>query len=141
MMQHQINVEVNSRKYVLTVSSKETLLEMLRSRLNLTGTKEGCGTGDCGACTVIMDGLPVNSCLVLACEADGSKITTVEGLAVDEKLHPIQEAFVKEGGVQCGFCSPGMIMSSKRCWTEIPTPARRKLKRPWPAIFAGAPAM
>ena len=81
MMQHQINVEVNSRKYVLTVSSKETLLEMLRGSLNLTGTKEGCGTGDCGACTVIMDGYPVNSCLVLACEADGSKITTVEVLA------------------------------------------------------------
>ena len=128
-MQHQINVEVNSRKYVLTVSSKETLLEMLRSRLNLTGTKEGCGTGDCGACTVIMDGLPVNSCLVLACEADGSKITTVEGLAVDEKLHPIQEAFVKEGGVQCGFCSPGMIMSSKALLDRNPYPSEEEIKK------------
>ena len=128
-MQHQINVEVNSQKYTLTVTSEETLLEVIRNRMSLTGTKEGCGTGDCGACTVIMDGRPVNSCLVLASEADGSKITTVEGLSRGGKMHPLQEAFINEGGVQCGFCSPGMIMSSKALLDRNPAPTEEEIKK------------
>lgn len=126
-MLHTIKVEVNDEKYVLEVTSKETLLEMLRQRLFLTGTKEGCGTGDCGACTVIMNGRPVNSCLVLACETDGSTITTVEGLAKDGKLHPLQESFINEGSVQCGFCSPGMIMSAKALLDEKPNPTENEI--------------
>ncbi|MHB8916491.1 MAG: (2Fe-2S)-binding protein [Desulfocucumaceae bacterium] len=128
-MQHQINVEVNGQKYTLTVTSEETLLEVIRNRMSLTGTKEGCGTGDCGACTVIMDGRPVNSCLVLASEADGSKITTVEGLSRGGKMHPLQEAFINEGGVQCGFCSPGMIMSSKALLDRNPAPTEEEIKK------------
>ncbi|TEB08964.1 FAD binding domain-containing protein [Pelotomaculum propionicicum] len=126
-MLHTINVEVNGEKYVLEVTSKETLLKMLRQRLNLTGTKEGCGTGDCGACTVIMNGRPVNSCLVLACETDGSKITTIEGLVKNGRLHPLQESFINEGSVQCGFCSPGMIMSAKALLDEHPDPTEDEI--------------
>ena len=126
-MLHTIKVEVNGEKYVLEVTSQETLLEMLRRRLFLTGTKEGCGTGDCGACTVIMNGRPVNSCLVLACETGGSTITTVEGLAKDGKLHPLQESFINEGSVQCGFCSPGMIMSAKALLDEKPDPTEDEI--------------
>lgn len=126
-MLHTIKVEVNGEEYVLEVTSQETLLEMLRRRLFLTGTKEGCGTGDCGACTVIMNCRPVNSCLVLACETGGSTITTVEGLAKDGKLHPLQESFINEGSVQCGFCSPGMIMSAKALLDEKPDPTEDEI--------------
>jgi len=112
-MNMTIKVMVNGRDYELDVKPWSTLLDMLREDLGLTGTKEGCGQGECGACTVLMDGKAVNACLLLACEADNKQITTIEGLADGEKLHPIQQAFVDIGGLQCGFCTPGMILSTK----------------------------
>ncbi len=110
---NQIRVTVNAREYELDVKPWATLLDVLREDLGLTGTKEGCGQGECGACTVLMDGKAINACLFLAVEANGRDITTIEGLAEGEKLHPIQQAFVDIGGLQCGFCTPGMILSTK----------------------------
>ncbi len=109
----QIKLTVNGKGYELQVRPWASLLEVIRDDLGLTGTKEGCGEGECGACTVIMDGKAVNSCIVLAVEADGRQITTIEGLAEGDKLHPVQEAFLEMGGMQCGFCTPGMILSTK----------------------------
>jgi carbon-monoxide dehydrogenase small subunit len=109
----QIKITVNGNNYELQVKPWATLLDVIRDDLGLTGTKEGCGEGECGACTVIMDGKAVNSCIMLATEANGKKIITVEGLADGDKLHPIQEAFLEMGGMQCGFCTPGMILSTK----------------------------
>lgn len=127
-MEHQIELNVNGNQYAMQVKSKETLLEVLRDRLHLTGTKEGCGTGDCGACTVLMNGKPVNSCLVLAVEADGADILTVEGLAKSGELHPLQKAFLNEGAVQCGFCTPGMLMSAKALLDSNPDPEEDDIK-------------
>ena len=124
----QIKLTVNGTLYEVSVHPWEALVEVIRDNLGLTGTKEGCGLGECGACTVIMDGKPVNSCLVLAVEADGKQITTIEGLA-DDKLHPLQEAFIEEGGMQCGFCTPGMIMSAKALLDENPAPDDDEIKR------------
>jgi carbon-monoxide dehydrogenase small subunit len=112
-MGHQIKLIVNGEIYELYVEPSETLLDVIRNRLDLTGTKEGCGTGDCGACTVIVNGKSVNSCLMLAVEADGQEILTIEGLGKDGKLHPVQEAFIHEGAIQCGYCTPGMVLSAK----------------------------
>jgi aerobic carbon-monoxide dehydrogenase small subunit len=109
----QIKLTVNNKDYELKVKPWTTLLDVIRDDLGFTGTKEGCGEGECGACTVIMDGKAVNSCIMLATEANGKKITTIEGLADGDKLHPIQEAFLEMGGMQCGFCTPGMILSTK----------------------------
>ena len=108
-----IHLKVNGEDYDLTIRPWATLLEVIREDLGLTGAKEGCGEGECGACTVIMDGRAVNSCIMLAAEADGKEIITIEGLANGEQMHPIQEAFVEIGGLQCGFCTPGMILSTK----------------------------
>jgi aerobic carbon-monoxide dehydrogenase small subunit len=108
-----VNLNVNGKDYYLEVKPSATLLELIREDLQLTGAKEGCGVGECGACTILMDGRTVNACLVLAAEANGKNITTIEGLVQDEKLHPIQQAFVELGGLQCGFCTPGMILSAK----------------------------
>jgi aerobic-type carbon monoxide dehydrogenase small subunit (CoxS/CutS family) len=108
-----IHIIVNGRDCELNVKPWSTLLEIIRDDLGLTGTKEGCNAGECGACTVIMEGKAVNACLVLAMEADGKEITTIEGLADGNKLDPIQEAFLDIGGMQCGFCTPGMILSTK----------------------------
>lgn len=114
MQDVHVTMKVNGETYSLTVPARESLLEILRDRLFLTGVKEGCGHGDCGACLVIMDGKLVNSCLVLAGDLDGVDITTVEGLAGENgELHPLQKAFLKEGAVQCGYCSSGMILSAK----------------------------
>ncbi len=124
-----IKLMVNGTRYELTVNPWESLLNVIREDLGLTGTKEGCGLGECGACTVIMDGMTVNSCLVLAVEADGKKITTIEGLAEGDKLHPIQEAFMEEGGMQCGFCTPGMIMSAKVLLDNNPNPDDDEIKK------------
>jgi carbon-monoxide dehydrogenase small subunit len=125
----QVALTVNGTRCELGVQPWEILLEVIRDRLGLTGTKEGCGLGECGACTVIMDGKTVNSCLVLAVEADGRQITTIEGLADGDKLHPIQEAFIEHGGLQCGFCTPGMIMSAKALLDENPNPSEEEIRR------------
>jgi len=108
----QISLTVNEKKFSLVVKPTETLLDILRERLNLTGTKTMCARGECGGCTVLLDGNPVYSCLYLAVRADGAKITTIEGLETKEKLHPVQQAFIEKDGYQCGFCTPGFIMSS-----------------------------
>lgn len=118
----ELKLEVNNKSYVLDVAEDERLLDVLRSRLGLTGTKEGCGEGECGACTVIMDGQTVNSCLVLAGQADGCKITTIEGVGNRRSPHPVQKALVEEGAVQCGFCTPGMVLSAKALLDENPYP-------------------
>ncbi len=110
---YEITIRVNGKPYSLSVPAQMTLLEVLREELNLTGTKEGCGNGECGACTVIMDGQAVRSCLILGVEADGREITTIEGIAEPGELHPIQQAFIEEDAVQCGFCTPGFIMAIK----------------------------
>jgi len=108
----QITITVNQKNYSLEVEPRETLLHVLRERLNLTGAKMTCDRGECGACTVLLDGKPVYSCLTLAIRAEGEKITTIEGLATEDKLHPLQQAFIDKDGYQCGFCTPGFIMSS-----------------------------
>ena len=125
----QIRLIVNGISYELDVKPWETLVDVLRNDLGLTGTKEGCGLGECGACTVIMEGKAVNSCLVLAPEADGKKITTIEGLAEGDELHPVQEAFVEQGGLQCGFCTPGMILSTKALLDENTNPSEEEIRR------------
>jgi carbon-monoxide dehydrogenase small subunit len=126
---NQVRLTVNGTLYELGVHPWETLLEAIRDRLALTGTKEGCGLGECGACTVILDGKTVNSCLVLAVEADGKQVTTIEGLADGERLHPLQEAFIEHGGLQCGFCTPGMIVSAKALLDETPNPSGQEIRR------------
>lgn len=108
-----IKLVVNNKPYTLSIDPRERLIDVLRARLGLMGTKEGCGEGECGACTVIVDGKTVNSCLVLAAQADGSEITTIEGVGNRHKPHPVQSAFVEVGAVQCGFCTPGMVLSAK----------------------------
>jgi carbon-monoxide dehydrogenase small subunit len=125
----EISLTVNGKAYEVSVPPWRTLLEVIREELGLTGTKEGCGLGECGACTVIMDGRTVNSCLVLATEADGKQITTIEGLADGDKLHPIQQAFVDHGGLQCGFCTPGMILSAKALLDKNPNPTEEEIKK------------
>ena len=117
-----IELKVNGINYRLRIKPWRTLVEVLREDLHMTGPKFGCGEGQCGACTVLMDGRSVTSCLVLAIEAQGKEILTIEGLAEGEKLHPIQESFLKHGGLQCGFCTPGMVMSAKALLDEKPTP-------------------
>ncbi len=113
MTDHKINFTVNGGTEQVLVPSNMTLMRMLRESLSLTGTKNGCSAGECGACTVLLNGEPVNSCMVLAVECDGADIITVEGLVDDKRLDPIQEAMIQEGGVQCGFCTPGVLMSSR----------------------------
>jgi carbon-monoxide dehydrogenase small subunit len=125
----QIKITVNGKTHELHVKPWATLLEVIRDDLGLTGTKEGCGLGECGACTVIMDGTTVNACLVLAPEADGKEITTIEGLAQGDTLHPIQEAFMEQGGLQCGFCTPGVILSTKALLDENPKPTDEEMRR------------
>ena len=128
-MKHTINVTVNGTQYCIAVDSGRTLNELLREDLNLTGTKQGCGTGDCGACTVNVDGRTINSCLTLAVSVDGKEVTTVEGLAVSgEKLHPIQEAFIEKGAIQCGFCTPGMEMSASYLLKKNPNPSEADIR-------------
>ena len=119
---------VNNKKYELAVEPNQILADVLRGRLGLTGTKVGCVDGDCGSCTVIMDGKAVNSCLVLAVRADGRNILTIEGLETDQGLHPLQQAFVDNGAVQCGFCTPGMILSAKALLDRNPNPDRSEIR-------------
>lgn len=123
-----IKITVNEVLYQDEVLTGMTLLAFLREQLKLTGTKEGCGNGQCGACTVIMDGKAVNSCLVLAVQADGARITTIEGVEGPDGLHPLQQAFIDEGAVQCGFCTPGMILSAKALLDENADPDEGEIK-------------
>ena len=119
----RIRLTVNGKTHERDVDAETRLLDLLREELHLTGTKEGCGEGECGACTVLIDGRPVNSCLVLAAQADGADVLTIEGLADGGELHPIQQAFVDAGGVQCGFCTPGVIMSVFALLRDVPDPS------------------
>lgn len=123
-----ITLTVNGETHQISVKPNATLLDVLRDELDLTGTKQGCGTGDCGACTVIMDGKAVTACLVLAMKADGRNIVTIEGLAHGDKLDPIQEAFWEKGAVQCGFCTPGMVLSTKALLDKNPNPTKDEIK-------------
>ena len=122
-MNYDITLTVNGRRYKLSVDPLRTLVEVLREDLGFTGVKVGCGKGECGACTILLNGKPVNSCLILAVEADGSNILTIEGLSKDGTIHPLQEAFIKYGAVQCGYCTPGMILSAKALLDVNPNPS------------------
>lgn len=127
-MKKIITLTINEKAFEVAVEPNRTLADLIRYDLNLTGTKKGCDTGDCGACTVIMDGDAVNSCLILAVQADGCTIETIEGLADENGLHPIQEAFVEKGAIQCGFCTPGMIMSAKSLLDKTPNPTEQEIR-------------
>jgi len=128
MTTHNISVTVNGELEELLVPGNMTLMKMLRETLALTGTKNGCSAGECGACTVLLDGEPVNSCMVLAVECDGANILTVEGLSGDNQLNPIQEAIIDEGGVQCGFCTPGILISGRALLDRNPDPTDEDIK-------------
>jgi len=127
-MLHEITLTVNGDPYVVAVRSHHTLLQVLREQLGITSPKRGCENGECGACTVIMDGLPVSSCMVLAAEADGANIETAEGLAEEGDLHPLQQAFLDYNAIQCGFCTPGMLMSSKALLDRTPHPSEDEIR-------------
>jgi aerobic carbon-monoxide dehydrogenase small subunit len=127
-MTHTIRMRVNGRDYTADVPSQRLLIDCLRYDLGLTGTKEGCSVGVCGACTVVMDGVLVSSCLTLAVLADGKEITTVEGLAQDGKLHPVQQAFIDYGGFQCGICTPGMVVAAKALLDQNQNPSDDDIK-------------
>ncbi len=129
MKQVEITLKVNGVTYAVEVLPQRTLVEVLRETLGLTGTKKSCNEGECGACTVLMDGKPVASCLLLAIDAQGKEILTIEGLSEGEMLHPIQEAFLKNGGIQCGFCTPGMVMSAKAFLDEHPKPTPAEVRK------------
>ncbi|MEW6334924.1 MAG: (2Fe-2S)-binding protein [Thermodesulfobacteriota bacterium] len=128
-MKIPICLVVNGERHELEAGPQETLVEILRERLHLTGTKEGCGIGDCGTCIVLMDGVPVNSCLVLAGDLQGRQVLTIEGLDEDGKLHPLQESFLEKGAVQCGFCTPAMILSAKSLLDRDPAAGEEEIKR------------
>jgi carbon-monoxide dehydrogenase small subunit len=129
MAYHTITVTVNGALERIDVPANLTLLQMLRDKLALTGTKNGCEAGECGACTVLVDGEPTNSCMMLAVEADGCEIMTVEGLAPEGQLTPIQQAFVDHNAVQCGFCTPGMLMSTYALLRRNPSPTEEEIKQ------------
>lgn len=125
---HEINLTINGVPEKVLVASNATLMRMLRENLALTGTKNGCAAGECGACTVLLDGEPVNSCMVLAVECDGSQVITIEGLADDKQLDPLQEAIIQEGGVQCGFCTPGILVSARGLLDRNPDPSEEDIR-------------
>jgi aerobic-type carbon monoxide dehydrogenase small subunit (CoxS/CutS family) len=127
-MKKQIRIKVNGQEREVTVEARQTLLDVLRYDLRLTGTKEGCGDGNCGSCTVLLNGEAVNSCLVFAVEVDGQEITTIEGLAQGGRLHPLQQAFIDEGAVQCGFCTPGVILMAKAFLESNPRPTEAQVR-------------
>lgn len=128
MKKHPVSLTVNGDQYDLLIEPRKTLLSVIRDTIGLTGTKEGCSTGDCGACTVIVDGKSVTSCMKLGVSANGQAITTIEGLARDGELHPVQQAFIDKGGYQCGFCTPGFIMASAALLAENPNLPESELR-------------
>ena len=127
-MNKTIDFTLNGKHVSREVPNHRLLLDLLRDEIGATGTKEGCGTGDCGACTVLLDGKPVNSCLVLSGELDGTDIVTIEGLKIGPELHPIQKAFLQDGGAQCGYCTPGMLMMSKALLDENLNPTEEDIR-------------
>ncbi len=128
-MKITIHITVNYKALDLTVEPNQTLLEVIREELHLTGTKAGCLVGDCGACTVLLDGKPVNSCLVLAAQSDGKAVTTIEGVETPQGLHPLQTAFVDKGAIQCGYCTPGMILSAKNLLDRNPRAGETEIRK------------
>jgi len=127
-MKIPVRLKVNGEIYDVVIAPYRTLVDVLREEIRLIGTKKGCDVGDCGACTVLLDGKPVNACLILAATVQDAEILTIEGLAANGKLHPLQEAFIKEGAVQCGFCVPGILMSLKALLDTNPTPTLEETK-------------
>jgi len=127
-MTNTIHFTLNGKAVTRQVAAHRLLLDLLRDEIGLTGTKEGCGTGDCGACTVFLNGKPVNSCLVLSGELDGADVVTIEGLKIGPELHPVQRAFVQDGGAQCGYCTPGMLMMAKALLDENPNPSEEEIR-------------
>jgi len=128
-MKKEITLKVNGNDYKMTVDTRMTLIEAIRDEIGLTGTKEGCSVGECGTCTVLMDGKPIYSCIMLAVEAEGKEILTIEGLADSDDLHPIQKSFIDHGAVQCGFCTPGMILTAKALLDENPNPTEEDVRK------------
>ena len=127
-MNYELNLTVNGENYKLPVPPYRTLLEVLREYLGLTGAKSACATGKCGACTVILDGKSVKSCLILALQADSKEVLTIEGLADNDELHPLQKAFIEHGAMQCGYCTPGMILSAKALLDENSCPTEDEIR-------------
>jgi len=128
-MKTLLTCTVNREEMSALADTRDTLLDLLRDRFGLTGTKEGCGNGNCGTCTILLDGAPVNACLVLALEAPGRQITTIEGLSDGAILHPLQQALVQHGGTQCGFCTPGIVLSAKALLDANPKPTEEEIRR------------
>lgn len=125
---HHISLTINGQEHRLDVPARRTLADLLRYDLNLTGTKEACGVGVCGACTVLLDGRMAASCITLAVQADGANITTIEGIAENERLHPLQESFIESGGFQCGICTPGQVMAAKSLLDTNPAPTEQEIR-------------
>ena len=125
---HSLNVTVNGKEYALNVPARRTLVDMLRYDIGLTGTKEACSVGVCGACTVLIDGRMAASCITMALQASGADITTIEGVAEDERLHPLQQSFIENGGFQCGICTPGQILAAKSLLDFNPSPGEDEIK-------------
>ena len=128
-MKQLMRFNINGESYEDEINVRRTLLEVLRESFGLNGTKKGCNEGECGACTVLLDGKPVASCLLLAVEAQGKRIETVEGVSHDGELHPLQQAFINHGSFQCGFCTPGMLMAAKGLLNENPKPSEEEVRR------------
>ena len=128
MKTYEIEIKLNGERHEVEVTARETLLEVLRNRLGATDVKNGCGKGDCGACAVILEGVVVNSCLTLAVQADGKEVVTLRGIGTEEEPHPLQKSFVEHGAIQCGFCSPGMIVSAKALLDKNAQPSRAEIK-------------
>ena len=129
MLEREIELRVNGQSHQVVVKPQDLLVDVLREQIGLTGTKKGCGTGECGACTVLIDGRPVNSCLVIAVRAQGKKILTIEGLGTPEQLHPLQQAFIENAAVQCGFCAPGMLLAAKALLDQNQFPTEREIRQ------------
>ena len=127
-MKKIINTVINGQEYDLALEPNRTLLEVLREELGFTDTKKGCDQGECGACTVLLDGKPVSSCLVLGVNIEGKRVMTIEALATDGRLHPLQEAFIKQGAIQCGFCTPGMLLVANALLNKNPHPTQEEIK-------------